>query len=85
VLHESFFLDASPYVLSVVTESPDRIFGKVVVPRNPIVLEKGEQAIAISVQPLLQSLRCIGLVGFIHDPVKECFYGSIVPLQMPSF
>ena len=76
MLIEPYLFDTSPHILSIVTKLLNSIFGDVIIPRNPIVMQKREQTIAISEQPLLQSLRCIGLINATREIFKECRHNS---------
>src|SRR6202022_3965402 len=84
VFREPCFLDRSSHVISIVTKSLDGVFGEVVIPGHPVVMEKLEQAIAISEQAVLQGFRCIGLVDVVRDCFEECGHRSGMPLQMPA-
>ena len=49
------FLDRSSHVISIVTKSLDGVFGEVVIPGHPVVMEKLEQAIATASNSLARA------------------------------
>src|SRR6266436_7495394 len=81
MLGEPCLLDGSADILPIRADALDRVFGQIVVPRYIVVIEKGEQAVAIAEQPLLQGLRHIGFVDAILEGIEEGRYGLGVRLQ----
>jgi hypothetical protein len=55
MLREACFLDGSADILPRCTDPPDRVFSQIAVPRYAVVIEKGEEAVAIAEQALLQN------------------------------
>ena len=73
------FLDRSSHVISIVTKSLDGVFGEVVIPGHPVVMEKLEQAIATA------SIRRPGQRAMSHRlqlqlSVLHCFW----PIELLS-
>ena len=85
MLGEPCFLDGSADMVPICTDALDRVFGQIVVPRYAVVIEKGEEAVAIAEQALLQGLRRIGFVGPTHEGIEEGRYSLGVRLQGATF